>query len=107
MKTILAAVLVLGFGGAAHAQQQPTREQCDSVVKLMGETPGKLRSMPFKKLFDAEKFVFDCASRYKSYSYSVADATLSQLMLERCEEFIHERELDDKFLARDAKLYGE
>ena len=107
MKRMLLAVLVLGFAGAAQAQQPSTRDQCDSLVKTVGQTPGKLRSMPFKKLFEAEKFAFSCASTYKVYAYSVVDATISQAMLERCEEFIHERELDDTFFARDAKLYGE
>jgi hypothetical protein len=112
MRYALAVLLTLGgwiFTAQAQsqeAQHSPTRKQCDSIVQSIGKTPGKLRSMPFKKLHEAETVVFNCSKTYQLYAYSVADATISQFMLERCEDFIHDRELDDSFFAWDAKLYG-
>jgi hypothetical protein len=110
MKRILVAILVVAFAGVAQAQQKreheaPTRELCDSMVMVLAE-PGNIQSAPFKKLSEAEKLAFNCASKYQSYSYSLLDASISQVMLERCEGFIHERILEDKFFEWDAKLSG-
>lgn len=109
MKYALAVLLVLVVTPqpqGQEAQQPPTRQQCDSIVTSIGATPGKIRSMPFQKLHEVETLVFNCAKTYKVYSYGFVDATISQAMLERCEDFIHDRQLDDSFFAWDAKLYG-
>jgi hypothetical protein len=107
------AVLLLSVASVftTHAQSQeaqkpPTKEECDSLAVSIGQTAGKLRSMPFRKLHEAEVAMFNCAKSYKLYPYSAVDATISQAMLERCEDFIHDRELDDSFFAWDEKLYG-
>jgi hypothetical protein len=112
MRCALAVLLVLAglpFATEAPSQQEqqaPTKQECDSIATSFGRIPGKLRSMPFRKLHEAEMIAFNCAKTYKIYPYSVLDATISQMMLERCEDFIHDRELDDTFFAWDARLYG-
>jgi hypothetical protein len=105
----LLVVAVSAISTQAPSQQKRkslTKEECDSIVTSVGTTPGRLRSMPFRKLHETEVVVLDCVKTYKLYAYSVADATISQFMLERCEDFIHERELDNDFFTWDEKLYG-
>jgi len=99
-------MIVVSLGMFAHAQQPPTKEYCDSLVKSLGPV-GKLRAMPFKRLHDLEVQAFTCSSKYKVWAYSAADATISQAMLERCEAFIREQKLNDDLFAWDAKLYGQ
>ena len=105
------AIFLFLFGAvfttqSREAPKAQTREECDSLVISVGNTPGKLRSMPFARLHEAETALLECVNTFNLYEYSVADATISQVMLERCEEFIHERKLDDSFFAWDEKLYG-
>ena len=107
MKTIL-AVLILGFATLSlYAQtQQPTREECTSQVVMVGQHPEKLQSLPFRDLFALEKEMYACSRVYKEWSFSLADATITQIQLQRCEEFISRHNLDDAFLKEDEDRVG-
>jgi hypothetical protein len=92
---------VLGFACSAQAQQSPTREQCNSSVEFLSQNRDNLSTIPFKKLFLMEKEMFTCSKLYKEWSYSLADATISQFQLARCEDFINKHKLDDAFFKED------
>ena len=107
MRTVVLLLLVLA-SVMAQAQKQEkqsvTKEECDSVVLALGKNPVKLRSTPFKQLQQTEAKVFQCASTYETYQYSVTDASLLQVIVERFEDYIRERGLDAEFFAWDTRL---
>ncbi len=102
MKTIFAVVILAFATPSLSAQtQQPTRDLCTSHVVMVGQHPEKLQSLSFRDLFVLEKEMFACSQVYKEWSFSLADATITQLQLRRCEEFISEHNLDDAFFKED------